>query len=193
MLGLCLVNTCNISIDLECLYYHEILDLNWFIFLLGNFLYKKQSSIIRVNISNGKTRNGFCDISYQVLKTWKLRQFRVTRCILFNCSFWVSTAHTKVILTSDMCSIWVRMRCLKDDIWLMTLIDLTILLLSGCMNRLRWAFNTKSTNVLLNVQQQDFYDPSFFFCKWGTSPPFYAWWWSKFAKQITNKTLSATS
>lgn len=41
---------------------------------------------------------------------------------------------------------WVRTRCWEDDIKLMTLIDLTILLLSGCKNRLRWAFNTKSAN-----------------------------------------------
>lgn len=111
-----------------------------------------------------KTEKWFCDISYQVFKTWKLREFGVNYSIyyvilLFN---FEQNAYYSVVHFGWLHNIevyidfryvfnlnifdWVRTRCWEDDIKLMTLIDLTILLLSGCKNRLRWAFNTKSAN-----------------------------------------------
>ena len=81
---------------------------------------------------------------------------------------------------------WVRTRCWEDDIKLMTLIDLTILLLSGCKNRLRWAF----CKHFMNCLEAEFLWAFIHFCKWSSSPPLHAKWWSKFAKRIAKKPLT---
>ena len=110
-----------------------------------------------------KTEKWFCDISYQVLKTWKLREFGVNYSIYYVILFnFEQNAYYSIVHFGWLQHIevyidfryvfnlnifdWVRTRCWEDDIKLMTLIDLIILLLSGCKNRLRWAFNTKSAN-----------------------------------------------
>ena len=156
--------------------------------------------MIRVNISNQKTKNGFCDITYQVLKTCKLRRYTYI-IILFD---FEHNAHYSIVHFGWLRHIeayidfryvvnlnifdWVRTRCWEDDIKLMTLIDLTILLLSGCKNRLRWAFNTKSANCSAAG-----FLWSFIFLQMGHVPTLVCKVVIKFSKQITNKTLSVAS